>query len=167
MRTAKLVTAPCGHIYCPCCLCKMAVLALQNQTQFPVRCCSREIPAVRVACVMNARGRRLYISRADENAVPPADRWYCPRTTCGQWISPRHIKKSSKTQKCPHCRAVICTSCHDLAHENRECTEDPGLGQLLEIARRQHWQRCYNCHALVWKIEGCNHMRCRCGAQFW
>lgn len=167
VRKTKLITAPCGHIYCPRCLYKIAVLSLQDHTRFPVRCCSQEIPVARVACVMNAKGRQLYMSRTDEHAEPPAERWYCPNTTCGRWIPLRHIKTDFKTQKCPHCRAIICTICHDLAHENSECTQDPGLDQLLEMARRQHWQRCYNCHALVWKTGGCNHMRCKCGAHFW
>lgn len=167
VRTTKLVTAPCGHIFCPRCLRKMGVLALQNMEQFPVRCCSQDIPAERVASVMNARRGSLYISRVEEHAVPPTERWYCPHTTCGRWIAPRYIMTDSKTQNCPHCRAIICTSCHDLAHKNRECAEDPALGQLLEMARRNHWQRCYNCHALVWKVDGCNHMTCPCGAQFW
>lgn len=167
VRKSKLVTAPCGHIFCPRCLCKMGVIALQNIERFPVRCCSQEIPVEKVASAMDARGGQLYTSRAEEHAVPPAERWYCPHTTCGRFIAPRYIKTNSKTQTCPHCRATICTSCHDLAHIDGGCATDPALRPLLEMARRNHWQRCYNCHALVWKIDGCNHMRCRCGAHFW
>lgn len=167
VRPAKVVVAPCGHKYCSRCLRKMAKMALQDTAMFPLRCCSQEIPSNQVSSVMSAQARRLYICRVAEHSLPPAERWYCPHTTCGRWISPRHIKQNSQAQKCPHCRARICSSCRDLAHGHRDCVKDPDLGQVLEVARRHRWQRCPNCHILVFKNGGCNHMTCRCAAEFW
>lgn len=145
----------------------MAKIALQNPEMFPLRCCSQEVPPYQVASRMNAQLGRIYISRVAEHALPPAERWYCPNTTCGRWIAPKHIKEGSKLQKCPCCRTRICSSCQDLAHGNRDCANDPDLAQVLEVARRHRWQRCYNCRILVMKKEGCNHIICRCGAEFW
>lgn len=34
------------------------------------------------------------------------------------------------------------------------------------MAKEQGWQRCFNCQATVELKEGCNHMTCRCTAQF-
>lgn len=167
VRPAAVTKAACKHKYCPCCLCTMGAIALQNKTWFPVQCCRQAIPAEQVASVMNSQKAKLYISRVKESAIPPAKRWYCPRTACGQLIPPGHIKTDSKFQACPHCRALICSSCRDLAHEDRECTEDPDLIQTLALAGREHWQRCYGCRTLVGKAEGCNHMICLCGTSFW
>lgn len=167
VRPAAVTKAACKHKYCPCCLRQMGVVALQNKQQFPVRCCFQAIPAERVVSVMNSQKGQLYISRAEENAIPPAKRWYCPHTACGQLIPLGHIKTDSKFQDCPHCRALICSSCRELAHGDRECAEDPDLKQTLEFARREHWQRCYGCRAVVDKTDGCNHMICLCGTQFW
>lgn len=167
IRPSKLVIAPCEHKYCPRCIRKMGMTALQDNERFPVLCCSQEIPARRVASTMHTASKRLYITRTDEHAVPPAERWYCPHTNCGRWIPPRYLKPESKAYKCPHCRQMICPRCRDMTHEERDCSEDPSLGQILEMARRHHWQRCYRCHAMVLKTEGCNHISCLCGAQFW
>lgn len=145
----------------------MGEIALDNKQLFPVRCCNKEIPTKRVAMTLDAEKRRLYTSRADEDAVPPTKRWYCPHTVCGRWIPPRYLKTGAKTQKCCHCRAMICSRCRDLAHDYRKCSKDPGLEQVLEVARSHHWQRCHNCHAIVSKQNGCNHMKCTCGAEFW
>ncbi|KAI4252545.1 MAG: hypothetical protein LQ352_004239 [Teloschistes flavicans] len=38
--------------------------------------------------------------------------------------------------------------------------------QFIEIAKKEGWQRCYNCSATVELKEGCNHMTCRCKAEF-
>lgn len=34
------------------------------------------------------------------------------------------------------------------------------------MAETQGWRECWQCHAIVELKEGCNHMTCRCGAQF-
>jgi len=34
------------------------------------------------------------------------------------------------------------------------------------MAKEKGWQTCYNCKAVVELKEGCNHMTCRCNAQF-
>jgi hypothetical protein len=36
----------------------------------------------------------------------------------------------------------------------------------LKQAEEEGWQRCFNCHAMVERKEGCNHMTCRCQAEF-
>ena len=144
----------------------MASIAMKTKTLFPVRCCGQEIPAKPVGSTMSIRERKLYISRIDEHAVPAADRWYCPQTYCHRWIHPRNLVPL-KPLKCPHCRALICLNCRDLAHNSRACVVDSSLDEVLLIARQKHWQRCFSCHTLVEKIEGCRHMQCVCKAEFW
>ncbi|KAJ5580762.1 IBR domain protein [Penicillium hetheringtonii] len=100
---------------------------------------------------MSARGKRLYASRADEEEVPPAERWYCPQANCRRWIHTKHLRPDLKYQTCPRCRTKICPQCRDIAHTTTGCTRDPGLPGILEMARRHHWQRCYECHAMVEK----------------
>lgn len=167
VRPKKMTIAPCKHQYCHRCLQKMVLMALEMWQAFPVRCCGQNIPMNQVLPALNNREKCLYTSRVAEEAVPPAQRWYCPHTNCRRWIDTRQLKPGSKNQKCPCCRTLICSQCRDLAHENRECVEDPGLPELLEVARRHHWQRCYNCHAMVGKTDGCQHIKCLCGADFW
>ncbi|KAL8922653.1 MAG: hypothetical protein Q9172_003468 [Xanthocarpia lactea] len=44
--------------------------------------------------------------------------------------------------------------------------KDDATKQFIEIAKKEGWQRCYNCSATVELKEGCNHMTCRCKAEF-
>ncbi|KAJ5389369.1 IBR domain protein [Penicillium cataractarum] len=166
VKPSKLVVAPCGHQYCRPCTREIVNVAFKDRSMFPLRCCGQEIPAKQVAPALNPRGRRVYIARAFEHATPQAERWYCPSANCRAWISPRYIRSGAKSQKCPYCRATICPQCRDLAHGQRQCTHDPGLGEILDMARRRHWQRCYNCHSLVERNRGCPHIVCKCGAEF-
>lgn len=145
----------------------MAHVALKNTDLFPVRCCSQEIPARQVAATLLSEERDTYTSRSEEHTLPPAERWYCPQTRCGQWIRPRYLRLGSRAPKCPYCKTSLCPNCRDIAHEDRRCESDPKLTEILKVARRHRWQRCYNCHTMVEKTSGCNHMKCVCSAEFW
>ena len=162
----KLITAPCKHQFCHGCLRTMGCIALEDMYHFPVRCCSQEVPVKRVTATMSSLEKKNYESRWQETSVPPLERWYCPQPTCGHSFPPQHTSTRSKLE-CPRCRTVICTKCRYFAHDDRECVEDPGLHEVLSIARRQRWQRCYNCHTMVEKTGGCSHIRCTCSAEFW
>ena len=56
--------------------------------------------------------------------------------------------------------------CNQKAHRSRECPKDPALKQLNEMAEQKGWVKCFNCSAMVELKEGCNHMTCRCMAEF-
>ncbi|RHN67220.1 putative transcription factor C2H2 family [Medicago truncatula] len=38
--------------------------------------------------------------------------------------------------------------------------------KFLELAKRERWKRCPSCSIYVERINGCNHMMCRCGSDF-
>ncbi|KFY82353.1 hypothetical protein V498_08618, partial [Pseudogymnoascus sp. VKM F-4517 (FW-2822)] len=46
------------------------------------------------------------------------------------------------------------------------CPRDEETNRLLEAAKEAGWQRCYSCRTMVELKEGCNHMTCRCTAEF-
>lgn len=43
---------------------------------------------------------------------------------------------------------------------------DPDLQRTQELAEEEGWKRCHQCHAFVEHREACQHMTCRCGAEF-
>ena len=167
VQTTRIVFGPCEHKYCTRCIRTMASLAMEDKSRFPIKCCSEEIPAKRIASALNSRNRKIYLAQRAEYEFPPSERWYCPHPNCCRWIHPRDLISRSKPLKCPHCRATICIKCRDLAHGERECVIDDTLPNILAVARRNHWQRCFRCHALVEKTGGCIHMKCICKAEFW
>ena len=68
---------------------------------------------------------------------------------------------------CTACDMKVCVTCSGKFHpKEKECPNDPSLLELKELASKEGWQRCYQCKAMVELRAGCNHMTCRCGAQF-
>ncbi|KAL8851327.1 MAG: hypothetical protein Q9221_003772 [Calogaya cf. arnoldii] len=80
------------------------------------------------------------------------NRLYCPARGCGEWIKPANIH--------------VDTTGGANMERNRTCPKDDATKQFIEIAKKEGWQRCYNCSATVELKEGCNHMTCRCKAEF-
>lgn len=60
----------------------------------------------------------------------------------------------------------VCVICNNKMHVARECPKDPATRIFVEAAKKEGWQRCFNCSAMVELKEGCNHMTCRCMAEF-
>ncbi|KAJ5977303.1 hypothetical protein N7501_000645 [Penicillium viridicatum] len=164
--TSRLLTAPCGHKYCPSCLRRMSSTALNSPEMFPAKCCFQEIPAKALMEVMSPRNKKRYIIRWEENSIPPLERLYCPRERCGRWIPPKSSEARLGYCVCPNCRAKVCSKCGDLFHLAWSCSHDPETKATLELAKENNWQRCSNCLYLVEKVDGCNQIICRCGHRF-
>ncbi|OAL68634.1 hypothetical protein A7C99_0083 [Trichophyton rubrum] len=61
---------------------------------------------------------------------------------------------------------MVCCTCGGKWHKDEDCPQDEGSVEFAEIAEQEGWRRCYNCSAMVELKEGCNHITCRCTAQF-
>ncbi|CAG7949114.1 unnamed protein product [Penicillium salamii] len=145
----------------------MGLTSLDNPEQFPVKCCREEIHLEDIVSTMGTRNRKRYISRTEEQAVPADERIYCPRATCGQWIHPNSKGPRPGTRLCTQCRAKVCCACREFAHGPWPCADDESLKTVLGMAKDNKWQRCTKCHYMVEKVDGCNHILCRCGHHFW
>ncbi|TGJ79677.1 hypothetical protein E0Z10_g9088 [Xylaria hypoxylon] len=91
------------------------------------------------------------------------------RANCQEWIRPadhRHHSNGRTSATCRKCKTDICGDCYNKWHKSRHCPADPDTAQFLKVAEEAGWKRCFNCQAMVELKEGCNHMTCRCGAQF-
>lgn len=97
-------------------------------------------------------------------------RLYCPTKNCGKWIKPKHIERDYATGRkrgtCKECKTKVCQKCGLKWHAGRECENDESTRDLISMGKEEGWQRCYSCRAMVQLSEGCNHMRCRCNAEF-
>ncbi|PGH11444.1 hypothetical protein AJ80_07124 [Polytolypa hystricis UAMH7299] len=162
-----LLSLNCQHKYCLRCFSKLVETSLTAERLFPPKCCLEEIPTKLILHNVDSNLRDKYKTKALEYAIPEPSRWYCPTATCGKWISASKIKKGAKTQKCPHCRTVICGTCRGLTHANSvDCPLDYGLEATLEEAEMHGWRRCIKCRAMVELTSGCRHITCQCGAEF-
>ncbi|KAH0556474.1 hypothetical protein GP486_005622 [Trichoglossum hirsutum] len=65
---------------------------------------------------------------------------------------------------CPKCEAAICVSCKRLSHPDTPC--EGSEEWITEFLRKYKLKRCPKCRNAVKKMFGCDHIRCRCGAQW-
>ncbi|KAH7356784.1 IBR finger domain protein [Rhexocercosporidium sp. MPI-PUGE-AT-0058] len=133
---SKLSRVPCTHEYCRDCLQDLFHASITDDTLFPPLCCRQPITPT--------TSIRIYLTaflvqqyEAKKIEFDTPDRTYCSDPLCSSFIRTEFI------------------------------VEEGGTCQLvLETARENEWQRCYNCHRLVELDTGCNHMTCTCHAQF-
>ncbi|KAL6711204.1 hypothetical protein ACN47E_005735 [Coniothyrium glycines] len=165
----KTVKLACGHRMCHSCLKRQFTLSVQDPQHMPPRCCTKEhIPLKYADRLFDDKFKILWNKKYQEYTTE--NRLYCPARGCGQWIKPSRIRidrvSNRKYAKCGHCGTKVCVLCNSKFHTRRECPRDEGSNRFEEMAKEQGWQKCYNCKAVVELKEGCNHMTCRCNAQF-
>ncbi|CAD0040623.1 unnamed protein product [Aureobasidium pullulans] len=153
--------APCGHRFCSDCLTTLFGLCTTDEEVYPPRCCTQTIPLDRVNGGLSRELVETF--RAKSIEWETKDRTYCYNTKCAKFIAPQGIVGNTAT--CQQCYRRTCPSCKTAAHTG-DCPRDAAMEQLLEIAEREQWQRCYSCTRLVVLAHGCNHISCPCGAEF-
>ena len=143
-----------------------------DETLYPPRCCLMPIPVTDIRQHVDARIMRDFEKKSIEFDTPLGNRVYCCRARCSTFLGASTSTPSSL--HCPNedCVAMTCGSCRREAHLGSECSSDRE-SEEHEFARmaadfhdRVGWQRCYSCHHLVEKSDGCYHMTCLCKAQF-
>ncbi|KAL8996062.1 MAG: hypothetical protein Q9169_004338 [Polycauliona sp. 2 TL-2023] len=169
-RTARLA---CNHRMCHACLRRIFNLSITDPQHMPPKCCTAEhIPLKHVDKLFDLKFKMKWNQKYQEYTTK--NRLYCPARGCGEWIKPANIHVDTtggantgrKYGKCGRCRTRVCVACNGRWHSSRTCPKDDATKQFIEIAKKEGWQRCYNCSATVELKEGCNHMTCRCKAEF-
>ena len=163
-RTSSLVKVTC-HSYCFQCFTMLISTAVQNEQQWPPKCCLNEIPFRTILQYVPGDLKERFRERSLEWNIPPGERVYCHRPECGAWVKPDHIDPKVREGRC-HLGHWTCTMCRGARHPNQTCTQDPELLSLNRLAEEQGWKRCGRCNFLVEHKEACRHMTCRCGYQF-
>lgn len=165
-KAAKLT---CGHRMCHSCLRRIFTLSVTDPQHMPPKCCTQDhIPLKHVDKLFDVRFKMKWNQKYQEYTTK--NRIYCPAKGCGEWIKPSHIHTDThsnrKYGKCNRCRTKVCVICNGKWHTSRECPKDDATQRFADMAKEKGWQRCYNCSAMVELKEGCNHMTCRCRAEF-
>lgn len=164
----NIIRAPCRHQYCKACFSRLINNSIQNEQQFPPKCCLLEIPRALVKRHLLETELTAFDEKALEYSVAIGSRYYCARPECTKWIDTKRAKMHDSALQCPHCSFKMCTLCRGLEHgTGQDCPEDFGLNATLKQAEREGWRRCYNCRAMVELNRGCRHITCRCKAEFW
>ncbi|KAK5454186.1 hypothetical protein LTS15_006186 [Exophiala xenobiotica] len=164
---SKSARLPCTHRMCHSCLKRIFTMSVKDPAHMPPRCCTdQDIDLKHVEKLFDQKFKKLWNRRYAE--FKTKNRIYCPARRCGAWIKPHYIKVEDgrKVGRCKHCKTRVCGVCSQKMHVSRDCPKDPETKAFVEVAKEKGWQRCYSCSAMVELKEGCNHMTCRCTAEF-
>ncbi|TLS29209.1 hypothetical protein PpBr36_00907 [Pyricularia pennisetigena] len=154
---------PCSHEYCRGCLGMLFETSTVDESLFPPRCCKQPIPLERNRIFLDSELVGRFKAKKLELETP--NRIYCHDPECSNFVPPLFIDAAENIATCVRCQKKTCTTCRGPAHTG-DCPEDPGLKQVLALAGKEGWQRCYNCKRVVELGSGCYHMTCRCRAHF-
>ena len=170
---SKSALLPCKHRMCNTCLRRIFTLSTTDPQHMPPTCCTKEcIHLKHVDKLFDTSFKKKWNRKYQEYTTK--NRIYCPARGCGSWIKPAHIHVDTsgganggrKFGKCPRCKLKVCCTCNNKWHSSRECPKDAATQEFIKVAKEEGWQRCFNCSATVELKEGCNHMTCRCRAEF-
>ena len=166
----------CQHVYCTGCLKHMLISATDGKS-IPICCigdqgrCNtpislpvieRFISPVRLTQMLE-NSFRVYLERH------PNEYRFCPTPDCTQIY--RVSMEDSAVIQCPACLIETCSHCHKSPHRGLTCEENTLIGSksgqelLLERWAKGHpnVKKCPDCGVFIEKIDGCNHIHCRCG----
>ncbi|KAF3188641.1 hypothetical protein TWF106_005280 [Orbilia oligospora] len=166
----EIVTLDCDHRYCEECLNVMVMTASQQESTMPPKCCSVRVRPNVIKRVLKTDEDKVKFSRKIiEYDTVVEKRLFCPKQKCGAFI-PYHPRKDQHhplVGTCQKCGTRACRICKGKAHKHTEdCPEDLGLNAVIGLSKDNGWKRCYRCRAMIELNYGCNHMTCRCGAEF-
>ncbi|OJD10223.1 hypothetical protein AJ78_08682 [Emergomyces pasteurianus Ep9510] len=148
-------------------------MSVTDPQHMPPKCCTSDhIPLKHVDGLFDMKFKIKWNKKYQEFTTK--DRLYCPTKGCGEWIKPSNIRVDTSGGAtggrrygiCGSCNTKVCGLCNGKWHTGSECPKDDETRRFVQAARENGWQRCYNCSAMIELREGCNHMTCRCGAEF-
>ncbi|XP_071733529.1 E3 ubiquitin-protein ligase RSL1-like [Rutidosis leptorrhynchoides] len=107
-----------------------------------------------------------------ESLIMGSEKFYCPFKDCSAMLVDNGGLKVTSSE-CPHCHRLFCAQCKVAWHAGMDCIEynqkkdvDASDLKLKKMAKNKKWKRCPSCAYYVEKIDGCNHIKCRCGYEF-
>ena len=171
----------CNGLSCHGCLRTFFLLATQNEECMPPRCCGMAIPLAIGRQVLT--GTEVDTFKEKHEEWNTAERCYCPVPKCSAFLAPRlfpGLRASVSSMQedeesvisCPECDVAICTTCIQVAHEERVCARDDNITPELDRALKEVGaKRCPKCRTAVERDDdddddACNSMCCRCGAKW-
>ncbi|KAK4101968.1 hypothetical protein N658DRAFT_495906 [Parathielavia hyrcaniae] len=165
---SSISRCPCSHEYCLECLTSLFTAALSDESLFPPRCCGQPIPLDSFRAHHHLPFDLISQFLAKKAELETPDRTYCHAPACSAFIPPRDIAAAAggDVATCGRCWRTTCVTCKGPSHAGKDCPHDVASQELLRVAAENGWQRCYSCRRLVELDHGCNHITCRCGAQF-
>ncbi|KAJ4764773.1 RNA helicase family protein [Rhynchospora pubera] len=166
----------CGHTFCRTCLIDQFESAIRSREGFPLCClkegCRRLIILLDLkALLSNERIDELFRASLGYFVASNAATYrFCPTADCPSVykVTSAHLD-TEKLFVCGACYAETCRKCHLEYHPGVTCEQymeykaDPDLSLTEWRKGRDNVRDCpAKCGFVVEKVDGCNHVACRC-----
>ncbi|KAH6653179.1 ariadne RING finger, partial [Truncatella angustata] len=155
------VRLACSDIYCKPCLKSVFLRSAKDESLYPPKCHRQLIDFSTIEADLSVEELTLY--RTAELEFTSEKRVYCSDPGCAKFIP--MAQRTPDYASCEACSARTCMHCKALAHAGA-CPADQARQSLISLADEEGWKPCFGCGEIVFRYEGCDHMTCRCGAEF-
>lgn len=165
----------CGHLFCRLCLVEQCESAIKNHDSFPI-CCAYE--GCRAPILLTDLRSLLTSEKLEELfrasvggfvALSGGMYRFCPSPDCPSVYRVADPGSRGEPFLCGACYVETCTRCHLEYHPYlscemyREFKEDPDSSLKVWCKDKVNVKTCPSCGFTIEKLEGCNHIECRCG----
>ncbi|PKU79911.1 ATP-dependent RNA helicase DEAH11, chloroplastic [Dendrobium catenatum] len=168
----------CGHKFCQACLVNQCEAAIRSRDGFPLRCAKegcqdRFLLTDLKALLLGERLDELFQASIIWFVSKSGGEYrFCPTPDC-----PGIYKMATSEEQavadgpfvCGACSVEICTWCHLEYHalisceRYREYKDNPDFSLFNWRLGKENVKDCPVCKHVIEKIDGCNHIECRCG----
>ncbi|WOL17376.1 ATP-dependent RNA helicase DEAH11, chloroplastic-like isoform X1 [Canna indica] len=170
------VLEACGHTYCRSCLVDQCESAIRTHEAFPLCCikegCKELILLIDLKSLLLPDKLEELFRASLSTFVASSDGTYrfCPTPDCPNvYRVASYLDEEVRPFICGSCLVETCKKCHLEYHPFISCEtymeykEDPDLSLAEWCKGKDNVNNCPGCGFTIEKIEGCNHIECRCG----
>ena len=169
----EIVYLACGHPWCNDCLNNNIRTALTNRDHWPPRCCNYTRDGIDLSVIQahlddDVLLRFLEVGEEFSSKNPV----FCFDPKCSAFIPASQAAPDEHGQwaTCLHCQKVTCTKCKGDKNLHPTPDQHPDImtKENRDLSNEQGWKECPNpnCHRVIERSDGCDHMRCGCGTHF-
>lgn len=165
----------CGHLFCRMCLVEQCESTIRNRGDFPTCCthsgCGEPILLVDLKSLLSSE-KLEELFRASLGAFVASSEGkyrFCPSPDCPSIYRVASPEAAGEPFVCGACYAETCTRCHLEYHPYISCErykefkEDPDSSLKEWCKGKEHVKTCPVCGYTIEKVDGCNHIECKCG----
>lgn len=167
----------CGHKFCQGCLVNQCEAAVRSRDGFPLRCakddCQDLILLTDLKALLGERLEELFqASIIWFVASSGGDYRFCPTPDCTGIYKIATSEEEAVANGpfvCGACSVETCTWCHLEYHcfisceRYREYKDSPDFSLFDWRLGKENVKDCPVCKHVIEKVDGCNHIECRCG----
>ncbi|KAJ0249309.1 RING/U-box superfamily protein [Hirschfeldia incana] len=175
----------CTHYYCTECTVRYVTTKIEENIAM-IKCpdveCTRLLEPNSCRGIIPGDVFERWDKALCESLILSSDKVYCPFEDCSAMMVVDDDDQGGgevAETECPSCHRLFCARCKVKWHAGIRCEEFQRVGNtgkkknsdeedamLIQMAKNKQWRRCPSCKFYVEKIDGCVHMRCRCGFNF-